>query len=70
MANIELDLDDDAILIEDHNQQQQLIATRSGDSWRVLEEPIDKSNQLATRTTVNTPTQALIETLRWLAENE
>ena len=70
MADIELDLDDDMILVEDYDQEQQLIATKSGNSWRVLEGPIDGSNQLANRTTVNTPTQALVETLRWLAEDE
>ncbi|TMT86975.1 hypothetical protein E2L06_10320 [Haloterrigena sp. H1] len=70
MANIELDLDDDVIMVEDHDQQQQLIATKSGNTWRVLEGPINKSNQLANRTTVNTPTQALVETLQWLAEDE
>ncbi|MFD1562814.1 hypothetical protein ACFR99_04550 [Haloarchaeobius amylolyticus] len=70
MANIELDLNDEVIMVEDHDQQQQLIATKSGNTWRVLVGPINESNQLANRTTVNTPTQALVETLRWLAEDE
>jgi len=69
VADIELDLDDEVIMVEDHDQQQQLIATKSGTTWRVLEGPINKSNQLSNRTTVNTPTQALVETLRWLAED-
>lgn len=70
MADIELELDDDAILVADHDRQQQFLATKSGSSWRILEGPMARSNRLTNRTTVDTPTQALIETLRWLAEDE
>ncbi|TMT87022.1 hypothetical protein E2L06_10655 [Haloterrigena sp. H1] len=69
MVDIELDLGDDVILVEDHDRQQ-LIATKSGNFWRILEGPIDESKRLANRTTVDTPTQALVDTLPWLAEDE
>jgi len=33
VADIELDLDYDGVLVEDHDWHQRLIATKSGDMW-------------------------------------
>ncbi|MFC6764781.1 hypothetical protein [Natrinema soli] len=70
MADIELDLEDDLIAVDDHDRQQRLMASKNGDTWRVFEGSINRSQLLSMRTTAETATHVLVETLRWLAEDE
>ena len=70
MVNIKFDFDDDMIAVDDHDRKRMLIAAQDDGVWRVLEGPMDESNALSQRATVETANQVLVDALQWLAESD